>query len=157
VVVVTAARRRASRFAATAKTALEDPKVRAEARAAASAIALAGERARRVGVANARSDKKLRAHLHRAQRHATRAAGAARHPRSRHPAVRRTMIVTGAGALGGAAYAGWRAYGRPHHTGGARSDLWDAPGFPTIDTGLDDPADIPSGTAPAGDGEDNVE
>jgi hypothetical protein len=97
---VTRARQQASRLATARKAALEDPRMRAEARAAASAMALARKRARRVGIANASSDKQVIAQLRKAQRHASKATIAARHPRSRRRVARRTVIVTGAAGAG---------------------------------------------------------
>lgn len=115
ILVVTNATRRATRLGATVTRAAANPSVQTEASSAVSSLVLAGKRARRVGVANAPGDKQVVAQLRRAGRHATKALAAARHARRKRRVVRTTTIVTGAGALGGAAYAGWRAYGRPLH------------------------------------------
>ena len=95
-----------------ARVRIFDRKVQSETSAAMSSLVLAGKRARRVGVAKAPNDKKVALQLRRAGRHASKAITAATHPRRRHPVLRTTTIVTGAGALGGAAYAGWKAYDR---------------------------------------------
>lgn len=113
ILVVTKATRRATELGATVKRATANPKVQAEASSAVSSLVLAGKRARRVGVAKATTDKKVAAQLQRAGRHASKALTAARHPRRKRRVVRTTTIVTGAGALGGVAYAGWKTYGRP--------------------------------------------
>ena len=115
ILVVTNATRRATQLGATVKRAAANPKVQTEASSVVSSLVLAGKRAQRIGVANAPSDKQVAAQLRQAGRHASRALAAARHPRRKHRVVRTTTIVTGAGALGGAAYAGWRAYGQPLH------------------------------------------
>jgi hypothetical protein len=117
VMVVTTATRRASAFAASAKQAAGNPKVQSEARSAWSGLMLAGKRARDVGVSNASTDKKVAEHLRRARRHGSKALVAARNPKPDRRIVRTTTIVTGAGALGGAAYAGWRIYARPQPPG----------------------------------------
>jgi hypothetical protein len=104
--------RAAAKAGSTVKQAAGDRKVKSETSAAVSSLMLAGKRARRVGVANAPADKQVAAQLHRAGRHASKALIAARRPRHRHPVLRTTTIVTGAGAVGGAAYAGWKVYGR---------------------------------------------
>ena len=59
VVKLSKATRRASRLTMTAKQAAANPKVQAEARLAVSDLARAGQRARRVGVANAYNDKQV--------------------------------------------------------------------------------------------------
>jgi len=112
ILVVTHATQRAAELGSTVKRAAANPKVQAEASSAVSTLVLAGKRARRVGVAKAPSDKQVAAQLRRAGRHATNAITAATHPRRKRRVVRTTTILTGAGALSGAAYAGWRAYGR---------------------------------------------
>jgi hypothetical protein len=99
----------AARVGAAARQAAANPKVQAEARLAAARFAVAARRVRKVGVANASRDKQVVAELRRARHHAERALFAARHPRPRRHLVRTTMLLTGAG---GAAYAGWRVYGR---------------------------------------------
>ena len=93
----------------------------------------AGKRAQRIGVANASSDKQIAAQLRQAERHASRALAAARHPRRRHRVVRTTTIVTGAGALGGAAYAGWRAYVQPQHPAQTEAQATHPPGSMAAD------------------------
>jgi hypothetical protein len=107
------ATRRATEVGSSIKQAAGDRKVQSETSAAMSSLVLAGKRARKVGVASAPGDKQVAAQLHRAGRHASKALLAARRPRRGHRVVRTTTIVTGAGALGGAAYAGWRVYARP--------------------------------------------
>ncbi len=107
------ATRRASRLSGTVKQVAANPKVTAEARLAVSGLARAGQRARRVGLANVFGDKQVATQLRQASSHASNAVAAARHPRPGHRILRATAIVAGAGALGGAAYAGWRTYSRP--------------------------------------------
>jgi hypothetical protein len=104
--------RRAAHVGATVKQAASNPRVQTETSSAISSLARASRRAQRVGVAKAPNDKQVAAQLRRAGRHASKAMEAATHPRRRHPVLRTTTIVTGAGALGGAAYAGWKAYDR---------------------------------------------
>jgi hypothetical protein len=113
VVMLSKATRRASRLTMTAKQAAANPKVQAEARLAVSDLARAGQRARRVGVANAYNDKQVVTQLRQASSHVSRAVAAARHPRPKRRIIRATAITAGAGALGGAAYTGWRAYSGP--------------------------------------------
>jgi hypothetical protein len=113
ILLVVDATRRATAVGSTIKQAAGDRKVQSETSSAVSSLVLAGKRARQVGVANAPGDKQVAVQLHRAGRHATKALTAARRPRHGHRVVRTTTIVTGAGALGGAAYAGWRVYVRP--------------------------------------------
>jgi hypothetical protein len=104
--------RRATELGSAVKQAAGNRKVQSETSSAVSSLVLAGKRARRVGVASAPNDKQVAAQLRQAGRHASKAIIAARRPRPRRVA-RTTTIVTGAGALGGAAYAGWRVYARP--------------------------------------------
>jgi hypothetical protein len=113
ILMVVNATRRATEVGSSIKQAAGDRKVQSETSAAMSSLLLAGKRARQVGVASAPGDKQVAAQLHRAGRHASKALIAARRPRHTHRVVRTTTIVTGAGALGGAAYAGWRVYARP--------------------------------------------
>ena len=113
IVIVVNSARRATELGSAVKQAAGDRKVQSETSAAMSSLVLAGKRARQVGVAHAPGDKKVAVQLHRAGRHASKALVAARRPRRGHRVVRTTTIVTGAGALGGAAYAGWRVYARP--------------------------------------------
>jgi hypothetical protein len=105
--------RHAAKVGSTVKNAASDRKVQSETSAAVSSLMLAGKRARLVGVTKAADDKQVATQLQRAGRHASKALTAARRPRHGHRVVRTTTIVTGAGALGGAAYAGWRVYARP--------------------------------------------
>ena len=107
------ATRQASRFTVTVKHAAANPKVTAEARLAVSGLARAGQRARRLGVANVFGDKQVATELRQVSSHASNALAAARHRRPGRRIVRATAITAGAGALGGAAYIGWRAYSRP--------------------------------------------
>jgi hypothetical protein len=113
ILMVVNATRRATEVGSSIKQAAGDRKVQSETSAAVSSLVLASKRARQVGVASAPSDKKVAAQLNRAGRHASKAIMAARRPRRRNRVARTTTIVTGAGALGGAAYAGWRVYARP--------------------------------------------
>src|SRR5437763_15027260 len=113
VFMVIDATRRAAQLGTTVKQAASDRNVQTETSSAVSSLVLAGKRARHVGVAKAPNDKQVAAQLRRAGRHASKAMTAAKHPRRRNRVVRTTTIVTGAGALGGAAFAGWRAYTRP--------------------------------------------
>jgi hypothetical protein len=113
ILVVTKATRRAAQLGGTVKEAATNPKVQTEASSAVTSLVRAGKRARRVGAAKAPTDKQVASQLRAAGRHASKAMTAATHRRRRGRVVRTTTIVTGAGALGGAAYAGWRAYGRP--------------------------------------------
>jgi hypothetical protein len=112
---VTHATERAARSASTARRVAGNPKVHKETRLAVSAMAQARERALEVGFVRAPSDKQLAAHLRRAGRHASKAMMLAERARRNRRFGRRTVtVVTGAGVLGGAAaYAGWKAYGRP--------------------------------------------
>jgi hypothetical protein len=105
--------RRATEVGSEIKQAAGNRKVQSEASSAVSSLMLAGKRARRVGVTNATADKQVALQLRRAGLHASRAMTAARRPKHKRPVVRTATIVTGAGALGGAAYAGWRVYARP--------------------------------------------
>jgi hypothetical protein len=111
----TRAAQSAARVGAAAKQAAANPKVQAEARMAAAGLMLAAKRARKVGVANASGDKQLVGELRRARDHAVKALILARHPRPKRHLVRTTVLLTGAG---GAAYAGWRVYGRPQLAAG---------------------------------------
>ena len=94
--------------AATLKESTANPRVRAEARLAVSSLVLAGKRARKIGFADATSDRRVMAQLRQARRHAGRAVRTTRRARRRHRVIRATRIIAGAGALGGAAYAGWK-------------------------------------------------
>jgi hypothetical protein len=105
--------RRATQVGSEIKQAAGNRKVQSEASSAMSSLMLAGKRARRVGVTNAPADKQVALQLRRAGLHASKAMTAARRPKQKRPVVRTATIMTGAGALGGAAYAGWRAYARP--------------------------------------------
>ena len=105
--------RRASRLITAVKCGAAHPKVRAEATSAVSALARAGRDIRRVGVRNALHDDQVATQLRQARSHAWNAAATARRPPPRRRLVARTTVaVAGAGALGGAAYAGWRAFSR---------------------------------------------
>jgi len=105
--------RRAAQVGSELKQAAGNRKVQSEAGSAMSSLVLAGKRARRVGVTHAPADKQVALQLRRAGLHASKAMTAARRPKNKRPVVRKATIVTGAGALGGAAYAGWRVYSRP--------------------------------------------
>jgi hypothetical protein len=147
ILLVTRSARRATELGSTVSRVAADPKVRTEAGSSVSSLVLAGKRARRVGVAKAPSDKQVAAHLRRAGRHASRAMTTARHPRRR--ILRTTTIVTGAGALSGAAYVGWRAYGRPLHP---VETPWEVTGesmAAAYPGDLQTPDDIPTSTSPA--------
>lgn len=112
---VTHATERVSRSAATARRVVANRKVQRETRLALSSMVQARERARKVGLVRAPRDKRLAGHLEHAGRHASKAMMfAARARRNRRLGRTTTVVaVTGAGALGGAAYAGWKVYGRP--------------------------------------------
>jgi hypothetical protein len=75
---------------------------------------LARKRAVKVGFVHAPSDKQFAAHLRSAGRHASKAMTLAeRARRSRRIGRTTVVVVTGAGAVGGAAaYAGWKALGQ---------------------------------------------
>lgn len=112
---VTHATQRVSRSAATARRVAGNRKVQREMRLALSSIALARERARKVGLVRAPRDRRLAAHLQHAGQHASKAMMFAERARRNRRIGRTTttvVAVTGAGALGGAAYAGWKVYGR---------------------------------------------
>jgi hypothetical protein len=105
---------RASRTAGTARRVAANPRVRKEVRLALAAIALASKRAREVGVAHAPRDRRLASHLRHAGQHASKAMTIAERVSRKRRNVRKTATISiGAGALGGAAYAGWKMYGRP--------------------------------------------
>jgi hypothetical protein len=110
--IVLTTTRRAGQVGSTFARAASDPKIHTETSSAVSSLVLAGKRARLVGVAKAPSDKQVVAQLRRAGRHASKAMTAATHPGRDHRVVGTRTIVTGAGALGGAAYAGWKVYVR---------------------------------------------
>ncbi len=111
---VTKAMRRASKLTATVRQVAADPKVTAEAKLAVSGLARAGQRARRVGIANLGNDQQVATELRRASSHASNAVAAARHPRAEKRIARATAITAGAGALGGAAYVTWKTtHARP--------------------------------------------
>jgi uncharacterized membrane protein YebE (DUF533 family) len=107
------ATQRASRSAATARRVATDKRLRKETRLALSALVLASKRGRKVGLTNAPRDKRVAGQVRRAGRHASRAIaiadGTSRKRRTRKTAT----LAIGAGALGGAAYAGWKRYTRP--------------------------------------------
>jgi hypothetical protein len=105
--------RQASRYGTTVKESAANPKVRAEARMALLSLALAGQRARKVGIAAASRDKQVAAQLLRAQRHAAKAVSTAKRPKGRHRIIRTSVVVAGAGAAGGAAYASWKTRPQP--------------------------------------------
>ena len=110
----TKAMRRASRVTATVRQVAANPKVTAEAKLAVSGLARAGQRARRVGIANLGNDPQVATELRQASSHASNAVAAARHPRHEKGIARATAITAGAGALGGAAYITWRStHARP--------------------------------------------
>jgi hypothetical protein len=111
---VTRAAERASRSAATARRVAANPRFRNEVRLALAAIALASGRAREVGVARAPGDRRLASHLRHAGQHASKAMTIVERLSRKRRNLRKTATITiGAGALGGAAYAGWKLYGRP--------------------------------------------
>jgi hypothetical protein len=105
--------RRATQVGSEVKQAAGNRKVQSEASTALSSLMLAGKRARRVGITSAPADKQVALQLRRAGIHASKAMTAARRPKQKRPVVRTATFVTGAGALGGAAYAGWKVYARP--------------------------------------------
>jgi hypothetical protein len=90
-----------------------NPRVRAETRLALASLVLAGQRARKVGITGASSDKRVLAQLQQARRHAGKAVATARHARRRQRVIRAFTVIAGAGAVGGAAYAGWKARAEP--------------------------------------------
>lgn len=108
-----AAAAQARRYAETMKESAANPRVRAETRLALASLVLAGQRARKVGIAGASSDKRVLAQLRQARRHAGKAVTTARHARRRQRVIRRVTVLAGAGAVGGAAYAGWKARAEP--------------------------------------------
>jgi hypothetical protein len=85
-----------------------NPKIRAETRLALLSLVRARTRAQKIGLEAASSDRRVTAELSRATRHAGKALKIARRSRRRHRAVRKTTVVVGAGALGGATYLGWK-------------------------------------------------
>ena len=110
---------RAREYSASVKESVNNPKVRAEARLALISLALAGQRARKVGILEAPNDKRVLAQLLQARRHATKAATTARNARRRHRVIRRVTVIVGAGAVGGAAYASWKVRSQPEAAGTA--------------------------------------
>ena len=108
-----AAAAQARRYAGTMKDSAANPKVRAEARLALASLVLAGQRARKVGITGASSDKRVLGQLRQAQRHAGKAVATARHARRRQRVIRAFTVIAGAGAVGGAAYAGWKTRAEP--------------------------------------------
>jgi hypothetical protein len=111
---VTGATQRASQSAATARQVAANPKARKQTRLALSAMALASERAREVGLTNAAHDRRFASHLRHAREHASKAITFAQRATRKRRTLRKTATITiGAGALGGAAYAGWKMYGNP--------------------------------------------
>lgn len=103
---------RAARSATTARRVAANPKVHKELRLALAAVALASERAREVGVVRASRDRRVAGHLQHAGQHASKAITIAERVSRRRRSVRKVATITlGAGALGGAAYAGWKIYG----------------------------------------------
>ena len=103
----------AAEAAATLKESAANPRARAEARLAVSSLVLAGKRARKIGIADATSDGRVMAQLRQARRHAGRAVTTTRRARRRQRVIRATRIIAGAGALGGAAYVGWKVRAEP--------------------------------------------
>jgi hypothetical protein len=131
VMTVVAVSRQASRVAQPVRRAARDPEVHAEAMRAAKEVSAAAQRAQKVGVANSLNDKRVARSLRRAQRHATRATNRAR----REPPRRRrrvTVILVGAGVVGGLGYTGWRTLSRDSRAG-------EMP----IESGETDAADMP--------------
>jgi hypothetical protein len=113
VLAVTHATEHAARLGATTRRVAGNRKVQKETRLALAAMALARKRSRKVGVAHTLGDRQVAAHLRRAELHASKAityAERARH--GRRIGHTTTIIVAVAGALGGAAYAGWKVYAR---------------------------------------------
>jgi hypothetical protein len=104
---------RARHYGATVRETAANPKVRAETRLALTSLVLAGQRARKVGIASASSDKRVLAQLRHARRHAGRAVTTARNARRRQRVIRAVTVIAGAGAVGGAAYAGWKVRAQP--------------------------------------------
>ena len=103
----------ASRLITAVKCGAAHPKVRTEATSAVSALGRAGREARRSGAKNIFRDDQVATQLRQARSHAWNAAATARRPRpKRRVMLRTTAAVAGAGAFGGAAYAGWRALSR---------------------------------------------
>ena len=111
---VNRASQRASQSAAAARRVAGNRKVRKETRLALSAMTLASERALRIGLVGAPRDKEVASHLRHAGQHVSKAITIAERVSRNRRSVRETATITiGAGALGGAAYAGWKMYGRP--------------------------------------------
>jgi hypothetical protein len=105
---------RAPQLVGTARRVAANPRLRKEVRLALAAIALASGRAREVGVVRAPRDRRLASQLRHAGQHASKAMTIAERLSRKRRNVRKTATITiGAGALGGAAYAGWKLYGRP--------------------------------------------
>jgi hypothetical protein len=111
---VNRATQRASDSADAARRVASDRRVRKETRAAVTALAVASARARKVGVTKASGDKQLAGHLRRASRHASTAVTMAERASRKPRRMRKTVtLVLWTGAVGGAAYVGWKKYGRP--------------------------------------------
>jgi hypothetical protein len=158
ILVLTKATRRAAQLGGTVKQAAANPKVQAEASSAVSSLVRAGKRARRVGAAKAPTDKQVASQLREAGRHASKAMTAATQRRRRGRVVRTTTIVTGAGALGGAAYAGWRAYGRPPQPAGPEPQATSAAESAAADGGsVRTPDDAAPSSSETGGTEENAE
>jgi hypothetical protein len=105
---------RAPQLVGTARRVAANPRLRKEVRLALAAIALASGRAREVGVVRAPRDRRLASQLRHAGQHASKAMTIAERLSRKRRNVRKTATITiGAGAVGGAAYAGWKLYGRP--------------------------------------------
>ena len=117
--IIAAARaaERASGYGEVIRDAAASPRVRAEAQLALASLAVAGRRAQELGVADAALDNRVAGQLRQARRHAARAMALAGRARRRRRLLRRAAVVAGAGAVGGAAYAGWKLRARPERPG----------------------------------------
>ncbi len=98
--------------AEAAKRAATDRAVHAEGRRAVASATRAARRIHRVGFGNALSDRRAVRELWLATGHASKAANLVFNPRPSRP-KRTVVIVVGAGATAGAAYAAWKLYATP--------------------------------------------
>jgi hypothetical protein len=106
----------ARQYGTSVRETATNPKVRAETRLAMASLILAGQRARKLGLVDATGDKRVIAQLRQAQRHAGRAVTTVQRERRRRRVVHRAVLLAGAGALSGAAYAGWKVRAQPEPT-----------------------------------------
>ncbi len=92
------------------RNAATSPKVHKEAKKAAEEASRAAARAQKLGPSKALTDKRVQKGLQKASRH-SRAALVAANPAKNRPIKKATMVIVGAGAVGGAGYAGWKKFG----------------------------------------------